>query len=275
MSERNDYPPGVPCWVDTLPPDPEAATRFYGNLMGWTFTGPGTMPGEPPGLYFVAQFRGRDVAGIGSRPPGNPPPPVVWNTYVCVASADDAAKKVADAGGKVLQKPLDVPPAGRVAVFADPDGAVFGAWEPGERMGAQFVNEPGGWSMSILQTRDPEGAKAFYGTVFGWTSEPMKMDGGELTLFRLPGYVGGEPQQPVPRDNVAVMVQMGRAGVPDQGPAHWAVDFRVPDADAAVDKTKKGGGKVLAPPFDILRFRQAVLADPFGAVFSVSQKLEG
>lgn len=105
MSERNDYPPGVPCWVDTLPPDPEAATRFYGNLMGWTFTGPGTMPGDSPGRYFVAQFRGRDVAGIGSRPPGNPPPPVVWNTYICVASADDAAKKVADAGGRCCRSP--------------------------------------------------------------------------------------------------------------------------------------------------------------------------
>jgi predicted enzyme related to lactoylglutathione lyase len=68
MPERNDYPPGVPCWVDMLQPDAQAAARFYGELMGWTFEGPGTMPGNPPGQYFVARLDGRDVAGIGSRP---------------------------------------------------------------------------------------------------------------------------------------------------------------------------------------------------------------
>ncbi len=34
MSERNDYPAGVPCWVDTLQPDPELAMRFYGAIFG-------------------------------------------------------------------------------------------------------------------------------------------------------------------------------------------------------------------------------------------------
>jgi uncharacterized protein len=275
MSERTDYPPGVPCWVDTLQPDPDAATNFYGDLMGWTSEGPGPMPGG--GKYFVARFRGRDVAGIGSQPPavGGGPVPVVWNTYVCVADAEDAAKKVANAGGRVLREPFDVLPAGRVAIFADPSGAVFGGWEPAERKGAEFVNEPGGWSMSMLQTRDPEGAKKFYGAAFGWKADSMDMGGSELTLWRLPGYVGGEPQQPVERDVVGVMMKMGEGGVPDQGPPRWAVDFRVPDADAAAEKAKKIGGKVIAPPFDIPRFRQAVIADPQGAVFSVSSfKLE-
>ena len=277
MSERDDYPRGVPCWVDTLQPDVDAAVRFYADLMGWTFAGPGPMPGDPPGRYFVAQLRGRDVAGVGSQPAqgGAPSMPVVWNTYVCTASADDVAKKVETAGGSVLREPFDVPPAGRIAVLADPSGAVFCAWEPRDRRGAQLVNEPGSWSMSILQTRDSEGAKAFYGAVFGWQAEPMKMNGGELTLFRLPGYVGGEPQQPVPRDNVAVMLQMGPGGVPDEGPPRWAVDFRVTDADASAGNAKKLGGKVLAPPFDITGFRQAVLADPQGAVFSVSSRKPG
>jgi predicted enzyme related to lactoylglutathione lyase len=267
MSERDEYPPGVPCWVDTLQPDPDAAVRFYGDLMGWTFAGPGEMPGEPAGRYFVARFRGRDVAGVGSQPVRGAP--VVWSTYVSVASADDTAKKVESAGGKVLAKPFDVPPAGRDAVFADPAGAVFGAWEPRDRKGAQYVTEPGGWSMSILNPPDTKGAKVFYGAVFGWNTESMDMNGQELTLWRLPGYVGGEPEQPVPRDVVAVMMAGG-------GPPNWAVDFRVPDADAAVEKAKSLRARVLAPPFDIPRFRQAVLADPQGAVFSVSSlKLPG
>ena len=70
MSERDDYEPGVPCWIDTLQPDPEAAMAFYAELFGWEPAGPGEMPGDPPGRYFVARLRGRDIGGIGSQPTG-------------------------------------------------------------------------------------------------------------------------------------------------------------------------------------------------------------
>jgi predicted enzyme related to lactoylglutathione lyase len=271
MTERDDYPPGVPCWVDTLQPDPQAAVRFYGDLMGWTFEGPGTMPGDPPGQYFVARLRGRDVAGVGTQPSKGAPPAPTWNTYVSVESADDTAKKAASAGGKVVREPFDVLPAGRMAVLADPAGAVFCAWEPRDRQGAQLVSELGAWAMSSLVTPDPEGAKTFYGAVFGWKAEPMKMNGDELTLWRRPGFVGGTSEQPVPRDVVAVMMRMKPGAPGGDGPPNWLVGFWVPDADATVEQTKKLGGKVVVPPFEIPRFRQAILADPQGAVFSVSQ----
>jgi hypothetical protein len=67
--------------------------RFYGELMGWTFEGPGTVPGSPPGEYFVARLDGRDVAGIGSQPAEGGPPTPTWNTYVRVESADDAQRR--------------------------------------------------------------------------------------------------------------------------------------------------------------------------------------
>jgi len=91
------------------------------------------------------------------------------------------------------------------------------------------------------------------------------------TGARLPGYVGGEPQQPVPRDNVAVMMPTKPGGPLANVPPHWLVNFWVGDADGTAEKTKKLGGRILMPPFDIPRFRQAVLADPQGAVFSVAQ----
>jgi predicted enzyme related to lactoylglutathione lyase len=267
MVERNDYPPGTPCWVDTLQPDPEAAVRFYGDLFGWTFEGPGPMP-DPAGRYFVARLRGRDVAGIGTQPmPGSPS---TWTTYVSVESADETAKKVKAAGGKVVQEPFDVAPAGRIGVLADPAGAVFGAWEPRDRKGAEIVTDIDAWAMSSLETPDPEGAKEFYGAAFGWKAEALKMNGNELTLWRLPGYVGGTPEQPVPRDVVAVMMKQKGGGPSGEGPPAWMVGFWVSDADGTVEKAKELGGKVVMPPFDIPRFRQAVLADPQGAVFSVS-----
>ncbi len=114
--------------------------------------------------------------------------------------------------------------------------------------------------MSTLVTGDTAAAASFYGSVFGWTTEAY----GPVTLFRLPGYVGGEPAQPVPRDVVAVMAPaFGR-------PAQWTVNFWVDDADVTAARAPDLGGRVLAGPFDTAISRDAVIADPAGAVFSVS-----
>ncbi len=247
MSERDSYPPGVPCWVDNLVPDPAKAMAFYGELLGWEFDGPG------PGDYYVAKVRGRDVAGVGQAPPGVSPG---WNTYVSVASADETA----GAADRVVVDPFDALPAGRLAALGDPAGAVIGLWEPAERQGCRLVNEASAYAMSALHTPDTEAAARFYGDLFGWESEEFASG---VSLFRLPGYVGGEPQQPVPRDVIAVMAK-------DDGPARWSVDFWVADADALAGRVAELGGNVVVPPFDSIPKRQAVVADPFGAVFSVS-----
>jgi len=102
--------------------------------------------------------------------------------------------------------------------------------------------------------------------VFGWKSETFAMGDQVGTLFRVPGYVGGEPSQPVPRDSVAVMMDAEPGA-----PAHWSVDFWIDDADAALQRAVAAGGTALAAPFDIPMFRTAVLQDPQGAVFTISQ----
>ena len=257
MSKRDSYPPGVPCWVDAGAHDVDGALAFYGELFGWEFKGPGLMP-DHGGRYFVATHDGDDVAGVGSLPPDTQPD---WKTYIAVASADDAAARTAASGGEVLVQPFDAEPAGRMAVLADPAGAVFCAWQAGERQGARRINEPGAWAMSLLHTTDPEGAASFYGEVFGWATE-----GEGLSLCRLPGYVGGEPEQPVPRDVIAAMVPAQAGAV-----SHWSVDFWVDDADAAADTASRLGGHVIVPPNDTELARQAVLADPEGAAFTVTK----
>jgi uncharacterized protein len=263
MSERDGFQPGVPSWVDVMGPDVDRLTDFYGAIFGWDFTGPGEMPGDPPGKYFVAQLRGRDVAGVASLPPESGGPG--WNTYIEVESVDRTAAEIERAGGTILAAAFDAPPAGRIAVAADPTGASFAIWEPGDRRGAQIVNEPGAWSMSALNTPDPEAAAAFYGTVFGWTLDSFKAGDMEIGLFRLPGYVGGEPEQPVPRDLVATIFPPG-------GETGWSLDFWIDDADRAVAAATEHGGSVVSPVAeDIPPFRSAVLADPNGVSFSVSQ----
>ena len=268
MSERDGYEPGVPCWVATVHPDPEKAVSFYTELFGWEATN--LMPPESPSKYFVCTRRGRDVAAVGSKRGGAPSVPT-WDTYIWAESADDTVAKVSDAGGSVVIEPFDLIDAARMAVVADPAGAVFGVWQPGEHHGAQLVNEPGAWSMSQLNTRAPEGAKAFYGAVFGWETDTFDMGEGEITLWRLPGYVGGEPGQPVSREVVGVMVPLSGDRSPEDVSAYWSVDFWVDDVDAAADKAAELGGEVKMWPFYTSVGKTAILTDPQGATFSVSK----
>jgi uncharacterized protein len=277
VPDRDGYIPGVPCWVDTSQPDPDAAAEFYGGLFGWELED--VMPAEAGAKYYMARIRGRDAAAVGSIPEGAPQM-ATWNTYIQVDSADDTATKVREAGGKTLMEPFDVMDAGRMAVFADPEGAVFFVWQPKENKGAQVVNEHGSVNFNGLNTRDTEAAKSFYGHVFGWQTLSL---GGGVEMWTLPGY-GDHLEETTPGLRKMVQESGGPAGFEDvvasinpisddqpDTPAHWSVTFAVDDADAIAEKATDLGGKVLVPPFDAPWVRMAVLADPQGAIFIASK----
>jgi predicted enzyme related to lactoylglutathione lyase len=277
VPERDGYIPGVPCAVDTSHPDPDAALDFYGGLFGWEFEN--VMPPESEARYFVARLRGRDVAAVGSIPEGAPPT-AMWRTYFWVDSADETVSKVRDANGSVVTEPLDVEPeAGRMAAFTDPEGAAFRVWQAKENRGAQLVNQPGSLNFNGLNTRDTEGAKSFYGSVFGWRT----LDVAGAEMWTLPGFGNF-----LERDNPDLRKQMAEAGAPkgfedvvatinpiadDQPdtPPHWSVTFAVDDADGTAAKATELGGKVIVPPFDAPWVRMTVIGDPQGARFIASK----
>ncbi len=267
--------PGVPCWIDTSQPDPEAAVAFYSGLFGWEFEN--AMPPDSGGKYFIARLRGGDVAAVSSQQEGAPPVPV-WNTYVWVESADATASKVRAAGGRVLIEPFDVMQAGRMGVFADPEGAAFCVWEAIDHRGAKIVNEHGSLNFNGLNSRDPDGAQAFYGAVFGWETLGLADGAG---MWRLPGYGDFlEERNPGLRKRMAEMgapegfedvVAAINSIAEDQGDAHWGVTFAVDDADETAERAAELGGQVLVPPFDAPWVRMTVIADPQGATFTASK----
>jgi uncharacterized protein len=263
MSERSDYTIGVPCWVDALPEEPSRTADFYAEILGWELDdrlGP-----DGPGSYYVGRLGGRAVAAVGTPPATDLSP--AWITYIRVDDVDAAARRAVESGGRVVHADLPTVDGDRRVLLADPAGATFGIRQSGLIDGAELVNEPGAWSISILNTGDAEAAKAFYGGMFGWTTSAVDAGGVELTMWQLPGYFGGEPSQPVPRDVVAVM-----APLPDgDDAARWDVNFWIDDADAAAAKTEELGGTVLAAPTDQPPFREAVIADPAGAAMAISQ----
>ncbi len=285
MLERTSYPAGVPCFVDTIQPDPEAAMAFYGGLFGWEFDD--VMPADSPGRYFIARLQGLTVAAIGG--PLDPSAATAgWNTYVAVESADATAARIRDAGGRVVAEPTDVLDAGRMGVFADPTGAVFSVWEARKHIGAQLVNEPGTWVLKDLNTRDPEAAGAFYRAVFGWEVESFGMGDSSFTMLRLPGYGeflrAGDPEildrqegDGAPAgyaDAIGFLIELTDEH-PADVPAHWGVTFATDDADATASRAEALGGTVVVPPFDAEPVRMTVLTDPQGAQFTATKYQPG
>jgi len=277
MPERDGYLPGVPCWADTSQPDPEGAVGFYSALFGWEFED--MMPPGSPGRYFIGRLRGGDVAAVGSVAPGAPQM-ASWNTYVAVESADQTASKAQAAGATVVTPPFDVTDAGRMAVFTDPEGAALCVWQANQHRGARIVNEPGSVNFNNLNTRDPERAKAFYGSVFGW--EALEMPGG-AAVWRLPGY-GDYLEQRDPGLRARVAELGAPSGFEDvvatilplpedhaDVPAHWTITFAVDDADAIAQQAAELGGRILAPPFDAPWVRTTIISDPQGASFIASK----
>jgi predicted enzyme related to lactoylglutathione lyase len=248
MSERTSYEPGVPSWVDLSSPDTDASLSFYAGLFGWEARSAGP-PKETFG-YQMFTLRGRAVAGVGPTQDQSQPP--AWTSYVSTDDADAAVARAQEAGGNVLFGPVDVLDAGRMAILAHPAGGVIGVWQPGRHTGAELVNEPGALNWNELQTRDVEGAKAYY-------SEPDDQDFGGMTytVFKVDGKgIAGAIRTP--------------SQVPDEVPAFWMAYFTVADCDESVAKVQELGGAVLGRPHeleDVGRF--AVVADPHGATFGV------
>ena len=287
--DRTEYLPGVPCLIDTEQPDPEAAAEFYGGILGWEFENK-----LPPGIgakYLVASLRGFDVAAIATPTPGVTGPPT-WNTYVSVVDADATMDQAVALGADVLVAPVDVGPpgatAGRWAAFTGPDGAHLRLWQPGYRHGAQLVNAPGTWNSSDLTTTDVDGARAFYGAVFGWEADPVDFGGGDAEgsafMWRLPGYGDflairdpeikrrhADPWVPPGFSDAIGWMTVVDAAPASGRSAHWSVTFTVDGTDAVVDQAVKLGGSVVSPPTDrgggIVRV--ATLQDPQGAVFTI------
>ena len=275
MPERDGYLPGVPCWVETTQPDPDAAAAFYGGLFGWELED--AMPPGSEGRYLVGRLRGGDVAAVSSQPEGVPPR-ATWNTYVWVQSADEAAARAHAAGGSVVTEPFDVMDAGRMAVLADPEGAVFMVWQANAHKGARIVNEHGALNFNNLNTRDVEAAQRFYHAVFGWRR--FELPGGQA--WALPGY--GDHLEELTPGIRKMTAEFGAPGfedvvaainpIPDgdvDTPAYWGVTFGADDADAVNRKARELGAEVVVPPFDAPFARITVLRDPQGATFTVSQ----
>lgn len=74
--------------------------------------------------YAEWKLDGESIGGLMSMPPDVPAEvPPYWLVYFAVDDADATAAKATELGGQTMVA-MDTP-AGRIAVLADPQGAVF------------------------------------------------------------------------------------------------------------------------------------------------------
>ncbi len=238
------------CWHELLSSDVGAAMRFYGELFGWSVR-ENPMPG-PGGTYRLLSLGDTMVGGAMSAPPGVPSG---WLVYVAVEDVDATAKKIGEVGGNVMVPPTTVPDMLRFACATDPQGAAFGILK-GMGPGADQPlydgpTRPGTFCWDELHTRDLDGAKKFYGAIFGWGGK-----GGDNEYWHW---------QNAGKEIGGLTTHMGGPDVPP----HWLAYVAVSDVDAVSKKAAALGGKVLVPAMDIPEVgRFSVLQDPTGAVFS-------
>jgi uncharacterized protein len=235
-------------WVDLSSSDAQASRDFYSKLFGWKVE---VNPDPQYGGYALAKLGGNDVAGIGGVQ--TPDAPTAWSLYFGTNDIEDLAVRVQAAGGTVIAPPFDVGDQGKMAVFQDPTGAFFSAWQ-GTRMGGFQTDEPNSFSWAELNARGIEKALPFYTTLFGWTTKTSEMGEGQppYTEFQLDGQ------------SVAGAWEMSPM-VPAQVPSYWQVYFAVDDVDSAFKKAIDAGGREMLAPQDFPGGRFAIVSDPQGA----------
>lgn len=262
MPDFSKHDPGTFCYAELATNDPDKAGKFYTGLFGWNRNDQDM--GEF-GIYTQFQVDGKVVAAQYRIPTDqeamNVPPN--WGQYVSVDDADAVSARAAELGGTVVMGPMDVMGYGRMSVLADPAGAVFCIWQAGNNCGLQLRNEPNTMCWNELMTPDTEGAKAFYGGLFGWEMETKDLgDLGEYILLNhAPGKQAG--------GMMAIQPAMGPI------PAHWLVYFLAPELEATHEKALSLGAKVMVGPMDIPEVgRFSVLSDPTGAVFAIYEPVK-
>ena len=240
-------------WYELLTTEPKAGEAFYRDVLAWATQKWGIGP-----FGYTMWTRGAmPFGGVVPLPSGAAARGAHWMPYIGAPDVNATTEQAQGLGAAVVVPPKDLPMVGRVAVLADPFGAVFAVFTPSITMPASGADpQPGDFSWHELVTTDREGAFRFYEALFGWE----RISASEMA----PGEIYQE---------------YGRGGRPLGGmfqassPApQWTLYVRVDDVARVAGLVVKNGGKLLGDPMDVPGGDRVVqCADAQGAVFALHQ----
>ncbi len=241
-------------WHDLITDDVQAATAFYGGLLGWTFEKT-THPGG--GDYTIVFSGERLVAGIVALDDPANADYSRWLGYLSVQDVDEAVGTTRSEGGSAVAGPLDLPNVGRAAAIQDPQGAVVGLirsdlGDPDDSLAPR----PGVVVWNEMLASDDAAAAAFYSAIGGLQVREEARPGG---IYRVLSAQG--------RDRSAVMQRPN-----DDIEPFWLTHFAVVDVGEAAQRAEALGGEVLlGPDPDLRNGTIALVVDPTGAVLALQQ----
>ena len=243
-------------WYELRTAQPAAAPSFYAHVIGSWSSRP--MEGFDDYTLFVTEQGPLGGAARLSARAAQMGVSPHWMSSVYVGDVDAAASQVTQTGGRVLVEPAEHPNLGRLALAADPFGAVFGVCTPARAMPVHDSSKPGEVCWHELISEDHDAALAFYARLFGWKKRS------EFDMGTMGKYVvyGNEI-----RDLGGIFTMPKQ-----QHPSAWNYYFQVADLDAAVERAKAKGATLLNGPMQVPSgARIAQLSDPQGAGFSLHE----
>ncbi len=236
-------------WYELMTSDLDAAIAFYSRVVGWD-----VRPGDNPGMDYRMIHAGETaVGGMMAAPDAHMPS--AWAGYINVADVDAEVSAFEAAGGKVCWPANTLEGVGRMAMVADPQGAVIYVMTPAmEGESDAFGTVPGHCGWNEYHARDWQAAFDFYAGRFGWEKDTAMDMGamGTYQTFKADGVrTGGMMNTPMPQKT-------------------WLFYFNVGNIDEAQERVTKGGGAIQLPPMEVPGGQWALVAkDPQGAMFGL------
>jgi predicted enzyme related to lactoylglutathione lyase len=251
---------GAFIWYELMTPDPAGARAFYREVVGWDIDAQNSIPGADMDYRMIKRSDGGYVGGVmgmSEAQAGSMPP--CWMGYIHHPDVGGAVKAITHAGGQVHMPPMDMEGVGRMAMVADPQGALFYVMNPApppdqpeapsdvfDYTKAQHMR----WNE--LQTTDQDAALELYCRLFGWSQDgamPMGAMGDYKFISREGKMIG------------AIMPKM-----PDVPRSVWTFYVGVDDIDRAAAAATAAGGRHLGEIQQIPGGDYALhVADPQGA----------
>ncbi|WP_353227245.1 VOC family protein [Novosphingobium sp.] len=256
---------GAFIWYELMTTDATGAKAFYDAVVGWNIDAGNSGPDASFDYRMIVRGDGGFAGGLLAMAPamvasGAKPG---WLGYVHVPDVDAAAQTMVDAGGAIFMGPQDMDNVGRMAMVADPQGAVIylmtptpPADNPDAVSDVYSRTEPQHVRWNELWTSDPDAAVALYTGLLGWTQQG-DMDMGPMGKYRFIQHEG---------------TGIGAIGMatPDGPGSHWDYYIGVDDIDRAVAAVTAGGGTLAGPPNAIPGGEFSChCVDPQGATFGL------
>ena len=252
-----DHIPGKLIWADLFTANPDAATKFYCSLLGWT-----AAPLEQKGKgYTVFSNEGSPVAGLAPRSVRGANHPSRWIGYFSVTDISASLAAVTKAGGTLHAPSRNFPDRGYQAIVSGRDAIPIGLLQSSSGDPPDGETKAGAWNWFELYVKNPKDSSDFYRDALGLEVGP------ETNSNRKSEFVLSSAGQA--RGGIAPLPE-GEDVKPS-----WLGVIRVADLDKTLAKVAGLGGEVLVAPHSAeFGSRFAIIMDPTGGTVGLVQYVE-